>query len=559
MTEWQQGLDKRLVQRLQQPLNRKNMGQVLVDRTDKFLTRFSLVEQQFQRWGKFQESNPSAVPVVYAKPTEDPLGFATPLSKADNGRHEGMASETIALSSPSGLSSGSQSDLVIQRRFDPTASAENTGLVEKNNEAIVLTSLVDQPVSDGQIDLIIQQPSDPPGFATPLDQGGKVESQSSYSVDLPLVENPINLIAADNLQVTKGDVLSGTESESSPSPQEPISNLIAISEAPKPIAENTSEVVVLESELLANTTHLDLPLIQNNLENSVDASSPSSDAPEKISYVASLPVSEQSVPMATVALEQGEKQTDDLELTLKTTPTSEQNQVSEGYSDRPASSEKLVSAAIQQTINQQAQSLDLPLVFALPNVSSTEIFNSETLQNNAQPEPLPIVKARLEQLLKSRRSPSKLPTVQPQALSRQIQISTETPLVQPLQQEISVPTPVTSQTMPSVQPQRSIPATQADSSRLPLTQAQTIQTQGRSPTSPSTNNPIASTNPTQTQVVTPDIIAAQNPVTETFQAAMEQAAQNQPVDIQAIAAQVEKKLRRKMVIERERRGQGRWR
>ena len=206
---------------------------------------------------------------------------------------------------------------------------------------------------------------------------------------------------------------------------------------------------------------------------------------------------------------------------------------------------------------------DVPLVSALPNIfEQTETPLEKQRQASPKVTVLPVVKTRLEQLLSRQRKPSQLQTVAPQNLVKRSPHNSHTPLVKPLPQPgITNSEPLERPKPTSVQPQTAENPTQDSQANLPLTQTKIIQTERRSPTPPNPTNPFAAATQTQNPVpiVSPQLREAAQPITETFQAAMAAATQQPPVDIQAIATQVEKKLRRKLVIERERRGQGRWR
>ena len=610
MTNWQQGLDNRLIQRLQQPLNRKNIGQVLVDRTDKFLTRFSLVEQQFERWGKFQESNPNAVPIVYAKPTANPSGFTTSPNKEGDINSKAIA-QSPSLSSP--VASGNQ-DLVVQRRVEPNLSG----------------SAIAQSVSP-----VINQSSDsmsgdPPGFATPLRKVDSLDSNSvvSNSSSDILIQRFVNPAApspttdfssiTDSTNIAKSSTNTSPESlpireTSAPndavilvetsahhlnSGQENNLPLVESSSVTNETSEKTisinslelspesAEVIAVPTPPVNNFQSVDIPLAQSNTaENQVGAQNSSvnqSDAVVTETTITGRSPETSDLTFVTPTtqvfpsfLGEGARRAEGVSANhITQEPTSFQAQnptdltIENQSGDRRNIPETTTESQVVISNNEAietTQFTDVPLVFALPNNTEPSGISRE-IQTSTETV-LPVVKTRLEQLLSRRpRRPSQLQTVAPQNLVRRSPDRTATPLVQPLAQPLaqqkvtdaeSIDLPMQAQT--SVQPQPAVNPENISSSSLPLTQTKIIQTEGRTPTPPIPTNPFGTSNQTPTPIVSPQIREAANPITETFQAAMAEATKQPPVDIQAIANQVEKKLRKKMVIERERRGQGRWR
>lgn len=438
MTDWQQALDRRLVQRLQPPLAKKNIGQRLVDRTDRFLTRFSLVEQQFQRWGNFQATNPNPVPVVFAKPSTAATPSNTPIQSA-----------AIATSSPSFPSvstpNNPASDVLVQRKIDSTIS----------------------PVTENV-----------------------TESKPSS----PLAETPPDVVFVENFEA----------------------NPIVSSELP--LLDNTAAIDGSE------TTNI-----------SVDMSLPPVDSlsqPESVTKETASPDIQLVAPAENLTA---------------IDPASEELVLGRSPNNFPPNVEQPQNAAITSQLI-TAQFSDVPLVLAQPITPS---LPSEP-QRQA-PESLPVVRTRLEQLLNQKKSRSKLPTVQPQKITPK--------LAQP------VVTPLTNSVDPSVEtsatPVQPLPTAQnsAQAPTLSFGNAANATQQGRSPTSPLSSfpKPPSPTTQTNAQIPNPNIQAAKNPIVETFRApAMDNSAPPK-VDIQAIADQVEKKIRRRIVVESERRGQGKWR
>lgn len=260
---------------------------------------------------------------------------------------------------------------------------------------------------------------------------------------------------------------------------------------------------------------------------------------------------------------------------LQTQPTKIQIKINQAKTTPPQSKTTLQNSTVikdEKKIDLM-RFTDVPLVFALPDVLEQVKFPPENVQVSPQETILPVVKTRLEQLLSRQKKTSQLPTVAPQNLVKRSPQTPATPVVKPLPQtEITKEITKTdiAKVAParptSVQPQPVVNAanansTHANSNSLPLTQTKIIQTTGRSPNPPNPSNPLATVPqpPAPVPIIAPQIREATPPITETFQAAMTAATQQPPVDIQAIATQVEKKLRKKLVIERERRGQGRWR
>jgi hypothetical protein len=71
-SNWQDYLDRKLVNRLTRPLYRPGMmnmamGRNIISRCDRFLNRLPLLSQQMQRWGNINFRSSDSVPIVYAR------------------------------------------------------------------------------------------------------------------------------------------------------------------------------------------------------------------------------------------------------------------------------------------------------------------------------------------------------------------------------------------------------------------------------------------------------------------------------------------------------------
>lgn len=72
-SNWQDSLDRSLVNRLTRPLRqpgmmKMGMSQRIINRCDRFLQRLPLLSQQMQRWGKTSTLSSDSVPIIYAQP-----------------------------------------------------------------------------------------------------------------------------------------------------------------------------------------------------------------------------------------------------------------------------------------------------------------------------------------------------------------------------------------------------------------------------------------------------------------------------------------------------------
>ena len=89
-SNWQDSLDRGLVNRLTRPLRQPGMmkmamSQRIINRCDRFLNRLPLLSQQIQRWGNTKTLSSDSVPIVYAQPIslakEQGIGIGETVSK----------------------------------------------------------------------------------------------------------------------------------------------------------------------------------------------------------------------------------------------------------------------------------------------------------------------------------------------------------------------------------------------------------------------------------------------------------------------------------------------
>ncbi|OKH18099.1 hypothetical protein [[Limnothrix rosea] IAM M-220] len=540
---WQQGLSQRFVERLQQPLNRQNMGQVLINRTDRFLTRFSLVEQQFQRWGKFQAVHGHTVPIVLVQQRRD-LSDKTESSAAVQAQqvvNRGHGEQPNDLSVPvvnqsgrSPVSSGNTvGDLVIQRRIDPSGSSAS---IESS-----VKSVGDRPLSEHYAALPQELSPFQEEMSAPV-----VTSETRSPQALTPSELPLPTVSLKD----PSEVAEKTQTEQLVQVENVTPDM---RRSPSVTNDSVPQTAIVTNQVDVsppNATTPDLTLIQNTIPE-VQGRSPDSSNSVAVSLHEINETADESQSITVFhqpSTSRDQNITQALTLS-QNTDSSEQRRSPHSDAVKNANETKIVleSPEINQTENLAApnQPTELPLVMAQP---VTPPANTDTPQ--AKTEPLPIVKTRLEQLLQRRQQQSDLPTVQVRSPHHNRQTI---PLVQPL-----VPSPplpdIPVKTSTPVQPLSLTQQSNSDQSALPLNHAVT-------------GNPAQSIQqssipkPPQAPTAQPNIQAIATPIVESFHAPPLPSTQqpNPPIDIQAIANQVERKLRRKMVIERERRGQGRWR
>jgi hypothetical protein len=141
LSNWQDTLDYRLVNRLMRPLRQPGMmnmamGQRLINRCDRFLNRLPLLNQQMQRWGNTNTLSSESMPIIYAQPVtlvkEQPI--------------ENRLNNSQSIFSPANTSNN-----IIQRKLDtsqslpiPTDLSSST-FTDKTTQFLNLETQINQP------------------------------------------------------------------------------------------------------------------------------------------------------------------------------------------------------------------------------------------------------------------------------------------------------------------------------------------------------------------------------------------------------------------------------
>ncbi|MGK7915645.1 MAG: hypothetical protein AB4038_08870, partial [Prochloraceae cyanobacterium] len=151
-SNWQDSLDRGLVNRLTRPLRQPGMmkmamSQRIINRCDRFLNRLPLLSQQIQRWGNTKTLSSDSVPIVYAQPIslakEQGIGIGETVSK----NHSSISIIQRKIDSPSPSSQDERTTL------KPTSiAAENNPVVTSQTISEELTLTSDLPLQAKSID-----------------------------------------------------------------------------------------------------------------------------------------------------------------------------------------------------------------------------------------------------------------------------------------------------------------------------------------------------------------------------------------------------------------------
>lgn len=112
LSNWQDSLDEKLVNRLHRPLRQPGMmkmamSQRIINRCDRFLNRLPLLNQQMQRWGNTNTLSSEPMPIVYAQPVS-----LAKEQEVENRVHNSLPTVSQVEPSPN----------IIQRKIDSSQS-----------------------------------------------------------------------------------------------------------------------------------------------------------------------------------------------------------------------------------------------------------------------------------------------------------------------------------------------------------------------------------------------------------------------------------------------------
>ncbi|MEJ6483248.1 hypothetical protein N0Y54_18325 [Nostoc punctiforme UO1] len=512
LSNWEDSLDERLVNRLHRPLNQPGMmkmamGQRIINRCDRFLNRLPLLTQQMQRWGNTNSLSSESIPIVYAQPVS--------LVKEQEVENRVYNLPTVSQVEPSVN--------IIQRKLDSSQSLATKTV----NTTIPVQNITEFSSSD---------------VADETTQSLTLETQinktSISSSELPVVSpKPIAEQLPKTAEVTLGDStglqasLPNSAESNLNHPSQPIVDVASIFSpktpvvSPQPIAEElpkTAEMTLadligsqasLPNSAESNLNHPSQPILDNT---SIFSS--------EIPVVSPQPIAEQSPDTGEIPSSQEFISFSDT--TLPIIQAKLQN-----YS-RPQASLPIVNN-LNNLADQQTQadnyagnlssikheSKQLPIVTAQANLTKQEIsFAINSLSSQNQPatflntEPVTVYTSEINQ-------------------NNHKQNITPLPLVS-----------VTSASNPSLKAQS-----------LPLPGAKTTPSSKSNSQQSNLSNHNSISN---TDSSSPPISFA-SPVSP-IETSISPIATKSNIDVDAIASQVERKLMRRLVIESERRGKNRW-
>ncbi|AFY47153.1 hypothetical protein Nos7524_1271 [Nostoc sp. PCC 7524] len=156
LSNWQDVLDHRLVNRLTRPLRQPGMmnmamGQRIINRCDRFLNRLPLLNQQMQRWGNTNTLSSESMPIVYAQPIT--LAKVQPI-------------ENRLSNSQSIFSTANISNTIIQRKLDNSQSLpiptdlSNSTFTDKTTQFLNLETQINQSeINSPEIPVVSPQPT----------------------------------------------------------------------------------------------------------------------------------------------------------------------------------------------------------------------------------------------------------------------------------------------------------------------------------------------------------------------------------------------------------------
>jgi hypothetical protein len=237
LSNWQDALDHRLVNRLTRPLRQPGMmnmamGQRIINRCDRFLNRLPLLNQQMQRWGNTNTLSSESMPIVYAQPVT--LAKAQPI--------ENRLSNSQSIFSPANTS-----NTIIQRKLDNseslpiTTDLSNSTFIDKTTQFLNLETQINQSeINSPEIPVVSPQPTTE---KSPLPTLPEINNQQTEN------QTPATLRASAPLR----------------EPNQPIQNTELNILAQSAIA--ASENPVVTPQPITQTSEPSIPIIQAKIQN----------------------------------------------------------------------------------------------------------------------------------------------------------------------------------------------------------------------------------------------------------------------------------------------------
>ncbi|MGK7924979.1 MAG: hypothetical protein AB4290_06915 [Spirulina sp.] len=553
-SNWQNSLDRSLVDRLTRPLRqpgmmKMSMGWRIVNRYDRFLNRFPLLSQQMQRWGNINSRSPDTIPIVYARPE-----FA-------NEREIGTREDNLQAN----VSQNLPSVPVIQRKADPSQSLS----VQTSDRRPVFENS-DEPPSSVSADTL-SEPTVPSSSETP------VVSSESIAEEFGNNNEESRVGEVSNISQPTVPIIQAQPNHNSPS----LSSL--------PIVNPDHRVLPVETSdrrlPFDNSADLSRSHMSNETNSSFSADTPSEQtfpSSSETPVVSSPAIAEELGNHEEVPLVQ-----EAIGISHPTTPIiqAQQNNNWRSPSSVPVVNPEHRVLAVETSDRRpvfensdeppSSVSADTPSEPNLPSSSETPVVSSESIaeefgnhneESRVRKVPrishptVPIIQAQLNN---NWRSPSSVPVVNPDHRGNwreEARVFTRN-LPGDRPQSSQIPNLKINQTQ-SHENIDSLPIISAASPINSPVKFQSLPLYPAKNSASGTHQQSNRSNPNLRELNTnvsssPRIFAPPSPPTETFIAP--NADRSPPkVDVDAIASQVERKLMRRLVIESERRGKNRW-
>ncbi|MEA5622910.1 hypothetical protein [Nostoc sp. UHCC 0251] len=518
LSNWQDSLDKGLVNRLHRPLRQPGMmkmamGQRIINRCDRFLNRLPLLNQQMQRWGNTNTLSSESMPIVYAQPVS--------LAKEQAVENRVHNLPTVSQVEPSAN--------IIQRKLDssqflPIIIANNTNPVQ---------NITDLSSSD---------------FANETTQSLALKTQinktSISSPEIPVVSSqPIGEQFPKAAEMTLGDLTGSqtslpniTESNLN-HPSQPIVDKTSIfsSEIPVVLSQPIGEQFPKTAEMtLGDLTGSQTYLLNSTESNLNHPSQPIVDKTSifssKIPVVLSQPIAEQL-------------------------PKTAETLLSQKFTSLPDTTLPIIQAKLQ---NYAISQPSLPIVNDLNNLAGQQQTQADNETSN---------------LSSIKHESKKLPIVTAQPLTPQVDltkkeisfaINSPTYQSQPATSLNTQPFTIsTSQINQNNHKQNisSLPVVSVTSVSNPSLKPQSLPLPGAKTTPSSRSNSQQSNLSNHNSISNMDSSSPPRTFTSSvssIETSVSPIATQSNIDVDAIANQVERKLMRRLVIESERRGKNRW-
>ena len=125
---WQQFLNQKLVQRLNNPLTEpgiinNRMARKIIDRSPDMLDRLPLLAQQMQRWSTIVDLQSEEIPIVYVQHQEGKQNSSFPSSDPNPGKKQLPLVKAKLIQSSASSPDGDKKQPLVDVRSQPTASA----------------------------------------------------------------------------------------------------------------------------------------------------------------------------------------------------------------------------------------------------------------------------------------------------------------------------------------------------------------------------------------------------------------------------------------------------